>query len=275
MGTQTNLEMVDRYLLGQMSRKEVVEFERLMKDNEAIKVLVDSQRKLIKGMGKYQEKVEFFDMLNEIKKDKPAQKIVDLSPPSEEQAAEKNQIFKIRKLRFRMAYAAGFALLVTAILFMLNTRQDPAALATAHFAFHADLLSAQLEGSGATDDANKALIPLLQQGIQLYNQGDYDQAKTQFQQFKEQSKARNYLAILSDFYLAQMALHDNRPEETILLLTPLQVERGLPIEAATKWYLALAYLRTDQQNEAQRILQDLQKDTDYETRASAILAQLK
>ena len=274
MDTQTKLELVDRFLLGQMSREEVIEFEHLMAEDPEIRAFADSQRKLIKGMEKYQEKADFFNMLEDIKKDKLSQK--DLQPGQVIEPIDTKKIRSsgIRKLRFRLAVAAGFALLVTAIFFMLDTRVDPSALASTHFSFHSDLLSDQLAASGATDEINKTLVPLLHQGIQLYNQGNYEQAKEEFQKFKDQAKSRDYLVILNDFYLAQIALYQDQPEETIKLLKQIDAERGLPIEASTKWYLALAYLKTHDIDNAKKFLEDLQTNVDYGPQVNIILNKL-
>ncbi|NND34709.1 MAG: hypothetical protein HKN76_19135 [Saprospiraceae bacterium] len=275
MDADTKLEMVDRYILGQMNQDEIKEFEKLMTGDLEIKSLVEDQRKLIKGMGKYQEKAEFFDMLQEIKKDRPAEKIVSLQQAKESKSGVQDTTSKLRKLRYRLAYAAGIAILVTAILFMLDTRVNTDSLVASNFSFHPDILTAQLEASGATNDVNQELIPLLQRGIQFYNNQEYEQAGNQFQQFAAQSAGRNYLVMLNDFYLAQIALSEDRPEETIALLQPLLLESGLPIESSVKWYLSLAYLKSNDSNAAEKLLGDLRDDSEYGTQSNKILNKLR
>ena len=275
MDSENKLDMVDRYLLGQMSQEEIGKFEQLLLNDNEIKSLVEDQRKLIKGMEKYQEKAEFFDMLQDIKKEEPEQNIVQLkqTEPAKEETGDRRN--KIRPLRHKLAYAAGLALLVTAILFILDTRADPESLVANHFSFHPDVMSAQLAASGATDDVNKEFIPLLRSGIELYNNQEYVLAQEQFRAFATQSKGRNYLDILNDFYIAQIALDQNQPKEAIALLSPILDERGLPIEAATRWYLALAYLRNDEAEKGIELMEELQTHRDYGSQASKILKKIK
>lgn len=275
MDDDTRLEMVDRYLLGQMDQDERQEFERLIADDRKIKELVEGQQTLIRGMQKYQEKAEFFDMLATIKKEGPAPKKDQSTAINIDVEPDTKSPIKIRKLRYTLAIAAGIALVITGVLLMLDSKINPADLAQSNFAFHTDILSGQLEASGATEDINKELIPYLQRGIQSFNQSNYNQAKIEFQEFKNQAKARNYLAILNDFYLAQIAFYQNRPDETIELLTPFRTERGLPIESSIKWYLALAYLKKYDKNNAEKLLDDLRTSSDYGARAEKMLGQLQ
>ena len=271
MDEELKIETVDRYLLGKMTSDEEKEFERLIKVDQELNDLVNSQRRMIRGLEKYDERSSFFAMLDEIKSDPPSKNTANVVRLKGKRNMTSSHQPVIRRLPRILAYVASFALIVAALFFVFKPGSDLNQLVASNFSFHPDLLSEQLQASGATADIDQELFVVLQGGIKAYNQAEYGLAKMQFNAFKDRSRGRGYLAILNDFYLAQIALEEDDEQTALELLMPLKSEVGLPIEAAINWYLALAYLKDGDKRQARDVLQNLQSNETYGDKAKSIL----
>jgi len=264
------IELIDKYLLDNMEAEEKKAFEKRLGEDEELNKQVQIQRKLIEGMEKYQEKESFFSMLDEIKTEKPEGKVIDIKHPGKKNIS----IGSMRQFNRILAIAAGFAVLIVAAFFVFRNEPDYNAMAMNNFAIYPDEVTTYLDASGATDDANAALIPLLENGMNLLSQENFKEARIQFEQFRDRKVSSNYLSILNDFYLAQIDIQQNDSQTAIDLLTPLDNESGLPIAAAVKWYLALAYLQQGKIEPARTLLSDIIQDDEFNEPARNLLNEL-
>lgn len=279
------LEAIDNYLMGNLSSEAAKDFEAQMEQDAVLKKAVQQQEELIAGMKAFEEKQDFFSMMEEIKKEKDKSNltVVKESATATISSKETDNIRtlspskkKTNRLRPLLAIAATVSLLLVAGLFwMQGSTVDTGALAQQQFDLYPEQITARLEASGAVTGDNEAIQNLLIEGTAAYNQNDLPVAKQKWTAFKDQSNKRGYLQLLTDFYLSQIALSEKNYSHTIQLLEPLSKEQGLPIADAVHWYLALAYLGTEETAKAKTSLQKIAANSKFARKAQTVLGQLK
>jgi len=266
------IETIDSYLQGKLSLTAAKAFEQEMTQDAALSKTVAEQKELIAGMEAYEEKKKFLEMMQSIKEEKaPAN---NLSVVREKEAPKQEKTAKIFTFRRVLAMAASVALLVVAMVFFSQSDTNTNLLAQQHFEVYPDQLTARLEASGAVS-GNEVLAPILQEAMTAYKNGDLAGAKQQLEAAKAKTSKRDYLTILIDFYLAQIALSEQQYEKTIDLLSPLSNEMGLPIESAVNWYLALAHLGKSEKEAALNLLKKIPGNDAFSAKAQSLMEQLQ
>lgn len=266
------IETIDNYLQGKLSAEAAVAFEQEMTQDAVLKKAVAEQQELIAGMEAYEEKKKFLEMMQSIKEEKaPARNLSVVKEEAEPSKEKKANVFTLRRV---LAMAASVALLVAALVFLVQPTTDVSLLAQQNFEVYPDQLTARLEASGAVS-GNETLVPILQEAMTAYKNGDLTNAKQNLESFKEKTSKRDYLTILTDFYLAQIALSEQQYEKSISLLSPLAKESGLPIEAAVNWYLALAHIGQSEKATALTLLKKIPATDAFATKAQNLIEQLE
>jgi len=276
------IESIDQYLQGKLSSAAKTAFEQRLAKEEALQQKVEEQKEVIAGITAFEKKRDFFNMLGEIKKEQGTTK---LSVVKEEVSTEKTakvvpvtptkETSRFLGRRTFLGIAASVALLLTAALFLLRPSQQIDTLAQQHFELYPDKMSARFEASGAVSDSDGNLQDLLKAGMDAYQKGDLPTAKQNLQSYKEKSTSNNYFSILTDFYLAQIALSNKKYTQSIQLLNPLTKEQGLPIASAVNWYLALAYLGQSEKAQALSYLEKIPQNSAFYEQAQTLLKELK
>lgn len=200
--------------------------------------------------------------------------VKNLSVVREKEVSQPIKTAKVFTLRRVLAMAASVALLIVALVFFSQSAPNTNLLAQQNFEIYPDQLTARLEASGAVS-GNEDSRPFLEAAMVAYKNGNLLNAKQNLELVKEKVDKRDYLTILTDFYLAQIALSEQQYESAIDLLNPLAKESGLPIETAVNWYLALAHLGNSDKKAALPLLKKIPADDRNATKAKALIEQLE
>lgn len=270
-----DIEKIDNYLQGNLSIAEAQQFEKELASNPTLQKNVAEQRGLIAGMKAFEEKRKFMEMMGEIKAEKSS---THLSAEKEEGAKivtmseKKSNRFGLRRV---LAIAASVALLIAAMVFFNRPQQDTTLLAQQNFEQYEDKMTARFSTMGAAGGTEEALLSSLKTGIAAYNDGDLATAKQNFNDYIIQATKRDYMSMLTDFYLAQIALSENNYSESVQLLSPLAKENGLPIGAAVNWYLALAHLGNSDKNAALPLLKKIPASDELAAKAQKLIKDLE
>lgn len=148
----------------------------------------------------------------------------------------------------RLSVAAGILILLTASYFIYQnvfSTSSSAELYAQYFETYP--LDNERAGDEAQTDLEKAVAD--------YLGGDYQQASTAFRTLLQQDPQNQIL----QFNLAQSLLNEEPPNitEATPILESLIATGSSYRTAATKWYLALTYVRQDRSAEAIPLLQDV------------------
>lgn len=123
---------------------------------------------------------------------------------------------------------------------------------------------------GSGDDKEHASLRIIREGMEYYNNKEYDKAIPIFQEYLEKNKeASDYYQI--QFYLAVSFLNQGETERSAKLLEQLTKVSDKMLQEDAKWYLSLAYARTGENEKAKEQLQDLVNSERYAAKAEKIL----
>ncbi len=176
---------------------------------------------------------------------------------------------------FRMTAVAATVALIVSVWFLMNrTNQTYEQLFATSFEPVEDRISGEIDemlsGFGfVVGPEEEKKYKALKQCIDLYNKKDYDEAITSFKQ---------YIADYPDdhdakLYSAVSLLEKDRPDEVILLLSPIKNLKDFEMAGDVDWYLALAYLKTGEIGKAKQLLTAIE-DLDYQEKANELLEKL-
>ena len=267
MEENKRLSEIDDYLHGKMTAGDKQAFEKKIETDVQLKKDVATQEELIEGIKAYRRKEDFMKMMGGIHE-------------KYEQSIEKKtetKVVTINKKRNWLKPLLAVAAAVTLIIIAFDwwsTSPDFSQFAQANFMPYKDILTEQITASGAASDPNKAYFSQLEQGIAAYKQKDYINAQKKFTTFKNNASTRNLLVVLTDFYLAQLALDNLNYTEAIKLLEPISTIGGLPFAAEINWYLALAYLGENQPEKARGYLIKIPQNSEFSSKAKEMLLKL-
>jgi len=144
-----------------------------------------------------------------------------------------------------------------------------------HFVAFEDQLSAELDLTlstrGAGDDDAHASLRLIREGMEYYNNKEYEKAIPIFQEYLEDHKdASDYNQI--KFYLAVSFLGQGEAHRSISMFEQLTSVSEASIQEDAKWYLSLAYTRTGDVDKARTQLEELASSSDkYRSKVEKIL----
>lgn len=274
MDDQKKIDWVDRYLQQRMSPEELRQFELLLKEDKALFGYVEVQKRLIRGIERYRDRSNFVEMLQEFKREES----IGAVPVKflNKETAEKSKVKIVPVgLGQKVALAASIAIIITVMIFLFRTKIGSDELFASYFDFYPDVLTEYLEVSGAVEDANIELHDLLETGINAYNTGQYNEARILLEKYIIQNQSVNYPVILSNFYLAQIALADGQTDKAIKILEQIKSINNLPIESAVTWYLSLAYLQKGDIDIAAVFLENLKNDNQFGAGATQLLNQIR
>lgn len=193
----------------------------------------------------------------------------DLDPPQTPSIAKK------RNLGW-LAMAASVSLLLAIGSYWLFFSTPT--LFEREFALYPDRISQEIDiqlNAMGFKPIDKDAIIRLQKGIAFYNQEELEKAVPIFEQYlivgkKQWRKAeiQLYLAV------AYLGLEETEKAENILILLHQDKNEG-EIQVTATWYLALIYIKTNKQKKAITLLESIEKDSTYASKAREVLEQLK
>jgi TolA-binding protein len=182
-----------------------------------------------------------------------------------------NQVIKFGRFRW-IAASAIFALI--AVLCFVKPSNNNEDLFEDNFIAFEDNISEEvnfmLSTRSAGDDESHAFLRMIREGMEHYNNKEYDKAIPIFEEYLEKNQdASDYNQI--KFYLAVSFLGQNETERSAKIFEDLVAIAGAEIQEDSKWYLSLAYARIGKTAEAKAQLEELASSEKYGTKASKIL----
>ncbi|HRO44768.1 hypothetical protein [Agriterribacter sp.] len=222
---QQLFERIEAYLLDTMNASERFQFEAAMVGDEQLRNEVDLQRKLVAAV-----QTAIFD-------DKTVQHI----------PAAENTV-PIRKISLKWWYAAAAVLLVaSATWYYQSISVTPGKLFTGYF--HAD--------PGLPVAMSSTSEYGFYDGMVSYKEGDYNKAIEIWTGLKEKGLLTDTL----QYYIGVASLNKNDFEGAVQHLLPVAENKAGEWQQKAAWYLALAYVKTNNITEAMKWLQQLEDDS--------------
>jgi tetratricopeptide (TPR) repeat protein len=286
-----------RYLDGEMTEAEKLEFEHKISGNPGLAEKVETFRKLQKLAGRAVWQAEDPEAGLDGGTREEIRKAVEdfkegrgdaVSGEVDETIRNARQTFEQRRQKVRQKktdepeggqlwskmvrirriwFSAAAALVLAVIIFLLINRtlgNKPPGDLYARYYKEFPMTREVDELSRADDD--------LQFALRVYEAGDYERAIALFEMLADSINLRQY----SLFYAAQAYLHLNLTDRAIETFLGLLDEGPGELETATRWYLALSYLRSGEEALSKEQL-DLvaASDSPYRKDARRLLADLQ
>ncbi len=246
------MEAIERYLQGNMSGKELIDFEdRLAKDPtfaqevnlfmdliQSIDLNGDEELKAsISNVHKSLEKDNFFEQSSSISQS-------DVSIVN----SESKVVRKRAKFRRALSIAAGVVFLIGGTFFMFKQSTNIASKEQFTKVFkpetkNLNVILDRLEGYGLAD-TNIPRKKGLANALYLYEKGDYEQAQKDLTKHVSKYKEDN----VGKFYLGLCYLHRGSYAEAATQFQSLIQDENFDLYNESRWYLSLSYMMLDSMN---------------------------
>jgi tetratricopeptide (TPR) repeat protein len=180
-----------------------------------------------------------------------------------------NKVIKFGRVRW-VAASAIFAL-IAGLCFVSPPNNEQ--VFDNHFMAFEDNISGELDliisTRGASDDTPQSIL-LIKEGMDLYNEKDYNKAIPIFKDYlKNNTNASDFNQI--ELYLAVSLLSNGETEQSTVILEKLVALNKRIIKEDATWYLSLAYARTGKIDEAKVQLENLSNSEKYSDKVNKIL----
>jgi len=225
-------QLIEKYLENKLSKKETITFNELIKNNADFK-----------------ERVKFHTDLKKAVKKADQDNFRNLIEGIEKEAQTKNIASRRPYIKW---IAAASIIVLLGLTYFFNTNQKVSTndLFVSNFEPYRNVVHPiTRSGNKKPDDETLAFI--------AYQKGDYKLAETLFAKLYKTTKKPYYL-----FYQANALLKLDKANDAIpLLLAHLKLKDSLSEKA--NWYLALAYLKINDQQKAKTILKKVITNKTY------------
>lgn len=175
--------------------------------------------------------------------------------------------------RFRWIAAGAIFALIAVLCFVKPSNSSEQVFDDNFIAFEDNIseeLDLMLSTRSAGDEESHGFLRMIREGMEHYNNKEYDKAIPIFEEYLEKNKdASDYNQI--KFYLAVSFLGQNETEKSAKMFEDLAQLAGKEIQEDSKWYLSLAYARIGKTAEAKTQLEELASSEKYGTKVSKIL----
>ena len=308
MENEYNYERIDAFLEGELQGEELTSFEQELNSNDELVDGVFWAKAIKGGIEKHQKRSEISNLLetihcdleeegvfNDIKEytereviiEKAVQKAIktdykkelrDLHLELEKEgklnvARATGKVKRLTAIRYLAAAAVIGLLLVAGLFYFPRGEQD---MFANNFEPYEDVLSGDVEivlsERGAALDVEA--LEALQKGLKDYQKENYEQAIPVFEQYLK-SSAKEYKEKDVQFYLAVSNLAIGNNLKAIEGFESLLKSEKFKLKTASQWYLALAYLKNGQKDQAKPLLEGLKSNEKYIDKVQKILEGLK
>ena len=229
--TERNEDKITRYLQDQMAGEEKAAFEQELQHDEHLKNELAFQETMMAGLA------------SDFKEEKKQML----------QKHEANRQNGVRRMKWYIAAAAIILLGIgLGFLFQQNNADTsyPKQIAKREFTPYPNYLVEQYRNSSQKDQPQ-----VLVKGMQAYEKEQFEEARKALRKAVSNKKGLP----LSRFYLGNVLLAMDKPEKALNQLIRIQGKLGASFQNQNKWYLALAYLHTNQVEQARAYLKKLTK----------------
>ncbi len=243
---EDQFDQIEKYLREELNSEEKARFESSLEKHSDLKEKVEQQRQILKGieLGFNQELKEFL-----------------IKEESNLERTRHKETYRIRSLYPVIGIAATVSLVIIAYFTFRNKTIDTAELYAQYYQPYPNV-----EAPISRSDANEF------NPYGLYEKGEYAQALNLFTELRS-SKPDDPAPL---FYSAICQMELGAADDAISSFKELLGFEANKYTRPSKWYLALAYLKSEQSSEAIPYLNELtQIDDVYAQKASNILIELQ
>lgn len=238
---QFSEDHIVRYIRGELSEQEAKQVEAMMEVDEELRREVSFHRQLMEGLEK--------QLRNKVK------------ARLEEQEAAANPENNKKRLPSLRPYwqvaAIGILVLSSGIISALLYLQQPSAesIAADQFEPYPNHITQQYRGIKQKQEKP----PLLVKAMNYYSAHRYQAAISHLKTVVEKDNG----SALTHFYLANAYMADEKPEKSVKHLKTAR-RKNLPdkFKLPNQWFLALAYLKANQKQKANQVLEKIQQQSD-------------
>ncbi len=231
-------ELLEKYFQGNLNANEQAAFDTLLNEDASFKEEVALQLSIKRVAEEYDDN-EFRSMLSDFEAEHQPKKVFRLE-------------------RYSKWLVAASVVLIAGLTYIL-TLNNPTTqeLFAQNFQPYENVVHPIVRGTEEQDQKTKAFI--------AYETGDYELAVSLFSDLYEKDKQPYYL-----FYKANALLKLEKAQEAIPLLKEHLKTKDTLKEKST-WYLALAYLKIEDKENARTLLQQLVNDKQYKVKEAKTL----
>jgi len=244
-------EWVQRYLEGELSGQELLDFEQhLAKDSELQTML--EEHKILAGGIRYHARTQVWDKI------KALEALAEAEDTSKRLSGNSNKFLY-------WSVAAAVAVLLVSVVYFVNRNQpvDTGQLFAENFEPYPAL-------AYAPQRSDTSFASMMEEAFGAYSNGDYTAAIPLFEEILAQNEET-----MVWFYLGNAYLAEGQSEQAIAAFQKfLQIKTALTYQG--KWYLSLAYLSNDQLPDAEKYLKDISVSSSaYSNKASLLLKKIQ
>lgn len=236
-------ESIERYLRGEMTAEERIAFENSLEKNPELEEALALQKDLMLGIRQH------FDAHLMAK----FQAIEDESNTSTSDRKETHRLWK-------WAASAAVGLTLVGVFYFMNSENRNKRLYAAYYEDFPNIVERTQRDSQSD----------LQEAFVFFQNKQWAQAAEAFQSLKNENPDIYYPA----FYQALCLLNLDQPEEALPLLATTVASDDDRFSTPAKWYMALAYLRMDNETKAIENLEEIPTGSQYAEDAQTLLEQL-
>lgn len=258
---------IERYLLNEMTSEEAQGFLKQIESDPKLEEEVEMVALIIGATRQVGQKNDMTDI--ELMRQASLSEIEELTGRKGTTAADNTEKTPILSIRTAIWALSGIAAIFLAILFVNHNKQSNN-LNQLYADFYKPLAE-EVGASRGSNDISEIDNLLLIDGLNLYSHGKYAEALTKFNQISEASQRS--VSVFSAISL----IETGKAKQSVQLLESAISDYGEGWEyyQDAQWYLALAYLKSKQMKEAEKILSCIvSSDKFYMKQASDLLEQL-
>lgn len=248
-------DLIQDYLHGRLGKRGQAEFDALYESDADFRDEVEFQKNLdaaFSSINKEETKEKLRGFENEMERERK-------NPSGVRYLNEGNKTNSTYK---KWLTAACILVVVGIGLMFFFNKSTPEQLYYAHFEAYPNVVNPIIRGESETTLANKTFI--------AYEKGEYEKAITGLSQLYEQTGKGHFL-----LYQASALLEIGKTEKAIPLLKK-QLALDDAFSEKSRWYLALAYLKTGETEKAKRLFKEISSENSYKTEeAKSILSELE
>jgi len=267
-------DKIDKFLLNQMNSVEKKNFIAELDNNPELKKTVDIQKLIIDEI---RERESFMSILEEAEN---SGEIISYKSTSSTKA-EETSIKKHRISQLDYRWTLSIAAAIIGIAFIVwqphkSSNQDIFNTYTLAYAssniLESDNTIETRGGNTYFENLNPSDNSKISEALDLYNNQEYSEAKSIFEQVLDPRSKNNELVL----YMAISELRSNDIDNAINNLIYLDSLSNYVYKDQVDYYLSLSYIKNNQINKARRLLTNIQKsDSEYAATATEMLKKMR
>ena len=272
--SEKDIEIIERYLMGELGEKELELFEQRIKTDKEFADEVFFIEDVINA-SKEEGRNEFKKRLKAVEEDvvNKTEHTVDEKMREKDSGMGKTTSMFLNKW---MYYAAAIAAVIVAGLFILVPDRAGKKLYEEYFQPYPNEIIAYTRGQQVPEEFehfNALEYNSIVQAMRYYEKNNFTEALKLFEANVEQSEKN--AGIL--FYTSICQLETGKEEQAIRNLNYILTLSNPPLKKQAEWYLILAYLKTNQTSKANQLLGKISdiKNHPYAGKAKELLTKLK